>query len=96
MIHELEKSNIKDDTNDWNITYAVVEEHYALGEIERISYGIVVYSTSALEQTACVVASVCDITSDSKRLLALVQRCNDLQLSVIHLHDIIEDFFAFD
>ena len=76
-----------------NLTYGVVEECYTIGEEERISYGMVVYADFAMNGPACVVASVCDITSDLKKLLHLVQVCNQLQLSTIHINDVIEDFF---
>lgn len=76
-----------------NFIYAVVKEHYTLGEEERISYGVAVYSNSVSDGTACIVASVHDITSDAKKASELVRRCNDLQLSADHLEDVIEDFF---
>lgn len=76
-----------------NFIYAVVKEHYALGEENRISYGVVVYSNSVSDGTACIVASVHDITSDEKKVSELVRRCNHLQLSAVHLKDVIEDFF---
>lgn len=33
-----------------------------------------------------------NITSDKKLIEALVDKCNNLQLSPIHIHDICEDF----
>ena len=75
-----------------NVTYAIAEEKYALGEEKRTSYGIIVYANAAQDGTATIVASVRDITSDKKRLKKLVDDCNRLELSIIHLPDVVEDF----
>ena len=77
-----------------NVTYAVAEEKYALGEEKRISYGIVAYANAEQDGTATIVASVRDITSDKKRLKKLVDDCNRLELSTVHLHDVVEDFLS--
>jgi hypothetical protein len=77
------------------ITYALVEEKYE-GENNdnRISYGIVACSNIETDGTSTIVASVRDITNDKKRICALIKRCNNLNLSVIHLNDVVEDFLA--
>ena len=77
-----------------NVTYAVAEEKYALGEEKRISYGIVAYANAEQDGTATIVASVRDITSDKKRLKKLVDDCNRLELSTVHLPDVVEDFLS--
>lgn len=41
-----------------------------------------------------IVASVHDITSDRQALIKLVSLCNSLELSTIHLMDVVEDFLA--
>ena len=75
-----------------NITYAVAEEKYALGNESRISYGIVAYSNVEQDGTATIVASVRDITDDKHRLSRLVDDCNKFELSIVHLYDVVEDF----
>ncbi len=77
-----------------NVTYAVAEEKYALGEEKRISYGIVAYANAEQTGTATIVASVRDITSDKNRLKKLVDDCNRLELSTVHLLDVVEDFLS--
>ena len=77
-----------------NVTYAVAEEKYALGEEKRISYGIVAYANAEQAGTATIVASVRDITSDKNRLKKLVYDCNRLELSTVHLHDVVEGFLS--
>ena len=77
-----------------NVTYAVTEEKYALGEEKRTSYGIVAYANAEHDGTATIVASVRDITSDKKRLKKLVDDCNRLKLSTVHLPDVVEDFLS--
>ena len=76
------------------LTYAVTEERYALGNESRTSYGIVAYANAEQGGTATIVASVRDITSDKKRLKKLVDDCNRLVLSPVHLHDVVEDFLS--
>ena len=77
-----------------SITYGIVEEKYALRGISRISYGIAAYANAEQDGTATVRASVSDITTDKETLEALVFQCNQAQLSVLHLKDIVEDFLA--
>ena len=74
------------------VTYAICEEKYVLGNESRISYGIVAYSNADQDGTATIVASVHDITSDKDAIAALVDDCNRLELSTIHLLDVVEDF----
>lgn len=77
-----------------NVTYAVTEETYALGDESRTYYGIVAYASAEQNGTATIVASVHDITSDKQRLKKLVDDCNRLELSIIHLPDVVEDFIS--
>ena len=77
-----------------NITYAVAEERYTLGDEARISYGIVAYSNADKDGSKTIVASVRDVTSDKVGLTKLVNDCNRLELSTIHLNDVIEDFLT--
>ena len=76
------------------VTYGITEEKYTLGQQTRTSYGIAAYSNSETDGTAVVIASVHDIREDKEKLSALVQTCNCLELSVVHLRDVIEDFLA--
>ena len=77
-----------------NVTYAVTAEKYALGEEKRTSYGIVAYANAEQDGTAPLVASVRDITFDKQRLIKLVDDCNRLELSTVHLPDVVEDFLS--
>lgn len=76
------------------VTYGITEEKYTLGQQTRISYGIAAYSNSEIDGTATIIASVQDISEDREKLSRLVQTCNCLELSVIHLRDVIEDFLG--
>ena len=75
-----------------NITYAVSEERYTFGNETRISYGIVAYSNADQDGSKTIVASVRDVTSDKTSLTKLVNDCNRLELSTLHLNDVVEDF----
>ena len=77
-----------------NVTYAVTEERYSLGDAIRVSYGIAAYSDVSENGTATIVASVHDVTSDRENLSKLVDYCNRLKLSTIHLSDVVEDFLS--
>ena len=77
-----------------NVIYAVSEEKYALDEECRTSYGIVAYSNADQDGTKIIVASVRDITSDREALARLVNDCNRLKLSTVHLNDVVEDFLS--
>ena len=77
-----------------SITYGIVEENYALRGVSRVSYGIAAYADVEQDGTATILAAVSDITSDRKKLEELVYRCNQAQLSVLHLSDVVEDFLA--
>ncbi len=57
------------------------------------SYSIVFTpDTSASE--FCKAIRVSDITVDYEKISALVSLCNQLELSPIHLWDVVEDFLA--
>lgn len=73
-------------------TYAIVEERYSFGNTSRTSYGIVALSDPDKDGNATIVASVHDITSDKYAIAALIDDCNRLELSTIHLLDVVEDF----
>jgi len=77
-----------------NITYEITEETYSLGTSTRTSYGITAYSRNHENSTAVTVATVHDITADKQALTELVALCNRLELSAIHLHDVIEDLLT--
>lgn len=77
-----------------NITYGITEEIYTLNGKSRKSYGIAVYADSEEDGSTTILTSVRDITSERERLADLVHKCNLLELSPIHLDDVIEDFLT--
>ena len=81
-----------DDAGMIKVTYGIVEEKYTLGNESRVSYGISAYSDANKNGTATIVASVNDITSNKESLVKLVDNYNRLELSTVHLHDVVEDF----
>lgn len=54
-----------------------------------ISYGIDIFDGSADKP----IRSIPDISCKREPLEALIFLCNNLQLDVIHIDDVIEDFF---
>ena len=76
------------------ITYGVSKEIYEWEEKQRIAYGIVVYADIEKDGTATIIESIRDISSDRKAIEELVEKCNRLQLSLIHLGDVVDDFLT--
>ena len=77
-----------------NVIYGITEEKYTLGSESRISYGIAAYSDAEERGTTTIICSIHDITHDKASLSKLVDNCNRLELSTIHLSDAIEDFIT--
>lgn len=75
-----------------NVIYGLLEEKYTQGNECRISYGIAAYSCAEEDGTATIVASAHDITPNKENITKLVDDCNRLKLSVVHLPDVVEDF----
>ena len=76
------------------VTYGISEEFYILKNDRRVSYGIVIYANADEDGTVTIIDSIRDITSDKEKLARLVDECNRLELSPIHLRDVIEDFIG--
>ena len=87
---------VRNGVNDgmMGITYAIIEEKYDHLNGYRVSYGIAMYSSVKKGKEASLVDSIHDITSDKKKLEKLVADCNRLQLSSVHIVDVVEDFLA--
>lgn len=77
-----------------NVTYGVTQKIYSLENSSRISYGIAAYAHAEEDGTAVIAASVHDVTTDKQVLAELVALCNRLELSTVHLMDVVEDFLA--
>ena len=77
-----------------DFTYGICEEHYSFDNKSRISYGIVAYADTGADGIAAIVASVRDISPDKQKIELLAEQCNRLELSPIHLPDVIADFLA--
>lgn len=76
------------------ITYGLIYEEYYLGDKARVSYGVAVYADPATDGTVTVVASAHDLSGDKDRVTELVDKCNSLQLSLLHFDDVIDDFLS--
>lgn len=74
-----------------NIIYGVTEERFINNGAERISYGIAAYSNEEGESLSAILMTISDISADKKRVADLVDMCNNLGLSLIHLEDAVLD-----
>ncbi|MBQ4065407.1 MAG: hypothetical protein IJD10_04845 [Clostridia bacterium] len=68
------------------ITYRVIEDHDSEG-----SYGIAACDSELCEDEQAITL-VRDVTCDRSALEDLAETCSRLQLSPIHLHEVVEDF----
>ena len=74
------------------MTYNILEEMISTDDVSRISYGIVVHTETEEGKTATILMSVRDITEDRSAIAELVSLCNRLELSPIHLLNVVDDF----
>ncbi len=79
-------------TDMMNVKYVICEESYYCGADRRVSYGVAAYALTNEGSADVIVASVHDISEDKQAVADLVSLCNNLELSVIHLQDAVEDF----
>ncbi len=77
-----------------NIIYGLIQEQYILGDETRISYGVAAYADPEFDGTVTVVASAHDLSGDKNVMTDFVNKCNELQLSLLHFDDVIEDFLC--
>lgn len=77
-----------------NIKYGIVEETYHLNGEVRSAYGIVVYSNADIDGMSTIIESVRDITSDKDAIESFTQKLSLMELSPIHLKEVVEDFLV--
>lgn len=54
----------------------------------------IVYGIQAVEYDGKVILSISDISFDFQKVQAFVDKCNSVDLSLFHLHDVVEDFLT--
>jgi hypothetical protein len=74
--------------------YGITKEIYSNESNTRTAYGISTYENTDNTETEYALETVSDVTSDEEKLTELVEICNRLALSNLHLNDIIEDFLG--
>ena len=74
------------------VAYEIIGEVHTRGDQAYISYGIAAYVDAVTSDVKRVIAHVPDVSPNCSTLEPLVQRCNTLGLSPIHLVDVVEDF----
>lgn len=75
-----------------DVKYDIVEETYICDNKSRISYGIAAYD--AKSGMTDVFEAFHDISDDKQRVHALVEKCNELGLSLEHFEDVVTDFLS--
>lgn len=86
------KKEYKEKMEDMRVTYGMIEENYISERESRRAYGIAVYADAKNDSSAEMVAAVHDVTSDRKQMDELIEKCNRLSLSPVHLQEVIDDF----
>ncbi len=74
------------------IEYSVIKTSYLYNKEEKAVYGIAVLQTE--ENETVLEDAVYDISSDLEGISALADKCNKLELSPLHLREVIEDYFG--
>ena len=77
-----------------DITYTLTERICESDDGVSKSYGIAVCTNTDRDQTTSVLTSIQDITTDRDALDELVNLCNSMELSPLHIRDVIEDFLV--
>lgn len=72
--------------------YIVVKSTYKNGAAKRTAFGIA--AVEEYDGITTVLESISDISSDAKAVKRLVRLCNEHQLSLIHLREVVSDFLA--
>ena len=88
----MENTVTKNELQPQKVVYEVVGEPQPSGDSTCISYGIAAYIDAETNNTKNVIAHVRDVTTSKTEIENLVQKCNAVELSPIHLVDVIEDF----
>ena len=75
------------------VTYKIVKEVHMMNDGNRVSYGIAAYGGTELDNVN-ILEYIGDISHDKEKIEELVQLCNQSELSIAHLHDVVEDFLT--
>ena len=74
------------------VEYCVVKEKYVIGEKEQLSFGIA--AVEAYGDAYSVIASVHNCCKEIHIMSNLVEKCNRLDLSPMHLEDVVNDLLS--
>ncbi len=74
------------------VKYILTETTYHSEEVNRIGYGMAAIIVE--DGVAVVLRSANDLITDRLKAEELVHLCNEHQLSVKHLNDVVEDFIT--
>ena len=69
------------------IRYKIIEEKCTLENNTYVGYGV-----SAVSVESDVICTYHDVSTNKEELECLVEKCNKVGLSLVHLGDVIDDF----
>lgn len=74
------------------LQYILIENNYTVNGVKYTSYGIAIADVS--DEYPIIIESIPDISHDKERICRLAELCNQMQLSPLHLANVVEDFLA--
>lgn len=72
-----------------SVIYKLNEE---VGSGERVTYGIEVFEETELGNKMAIVIS--DISFNREAVQTVVELCNRLELSPVHIYDVVDDYLT--
>jgi len=72
--------------------YIMLQQKYGEGALRKTEYGIAAVTES--DDCMIVLRLFTALTTDKSRIQKLVNLCNQLNLDLIHIEEVIEDFLT--
>ncbi len=80
-------------TNMRKVMYTVTATQIKCGHEMCLSYGIDAFAVNDGVQADAPSISIKDISTDKEKIIELADKCNNNNLSLEHLYEVVDDFF---
>ena len=77
-----------------NVKYVLIKDMYCYRFKIETSYGIAAFVDEWQQGFKTIVASVHNVSTDGQKVKQLVDKCNEMGLSPVHLDDVVYDMIA--
>ena len=78
---------MKGGLSEMDCKYILIRDTYSDDNGNHTGYGIV-----AVDHESKIVSAATDLSCNKDEVARLVQMCNELELSLVHFQDVVEDF----